>query len=760
MKTIIFFLLFTPIIIFSQVTNEGKPISWKTQNQNIEKVILPSFDLKQIQAEDKKNNVKRNAPWRFGYEHQVDLGLKTHGSWTDLSDGSRYWLINIKSDGAKTMNFIFDEFYLPEGAKLYFYNADHSDVLGAYTHSQNREDKIFGSWLVDGDDIYIEYYEPFDKIGQGELHLSRAVHGYRSVSDFAKQAKALNQSGDCNLDVDCSIGADFNDLKDELKKSVALLISGGNSFCSGALINNTNNDGTPYFLTANHCLSGSVANWAFRFNWRSPNPQCATTNNSTDGNFDQTLSGATLKASNSKSDFALVEITAPITDSWDLVWAGWNLSETKPDYAIGIHHPSGDIMKVCRDDDGPTLDSRTFNNFPATQMWLIGDWEEGVTEPGSSGSPLFNQNGEIIGQLAGGSAACLSGSNSTSNNGGIDFYGRLSTSWDFGNNSNSRLKDWLDPNNTGAMALGQYPPLEVFDVDAKLLVNNMPSEVCGDIDIQPSFIIENVGNNPITSVELTYQMNDETEVNLTWTGNLLNGQSETIDSPLLPIYNGQNNLTSSLSLPNGVTDQNPDNNSTNLRFDKLLGYETATVNLELLTDDYGSETTWVFEDENGEIIAEGGPYTDDVNETINESFEVNPNRCYNFTIFDAFADGICCGTYGDGNYLLSTDEGVEIFSGGVFGAEESTQISIIDNLSLSQFSPEDFKVYPNPTSSLIHIDSKIGSLEFSLFDMNGKLILETKDRDIDISTLSRGIYFLNITNLDNNQFITKKIIKE
>lgn len=757
MKVFVVLSFFIPILIFSQVTNEGKPISWKVENENIKKINLPEFNLKQIQAEDKENDGKGDAPWRFGYEHQVDMGLNTHGQWTNLADGSRYWLLNIKSDGAKTMNFIFDEFYLPEGAKLYFYNADHSDVLGAYTHSQNREDKIFGSWLVDGDDIFIEYYEPFDKIGQGKLHLSRAVHGYRSVSDFAKQAKALNQSGDCNLDVDCSIGADFDDLKDELKKSVALLISGGSSFCTGALINNTNNDGTPYFLTANHCVGGSVGNWAFRFNWRSPNPQCATTNNSTNGTFNQTISGATLKASNSKSDFALVEITAPVPNSWDLVWAGWNRSETRPDYAIGIHHPSGDIMKVCRDDDGPTLDSRTFNFFPATQMWLIGNWEEGVTEPGSSGSPLFNQNGEIIGQLAGGSAACLSGSNSTSNNGGVDYYGRLSTSWDFGSSSSRRLKDWLDPNNTGAMTLGQYPTLEVFDVDAKLLVTNTFDEVCRDIDVQPLFIIENIGNNPITSIELTYQMNDENEVNLTWTGNLLNGESETIATPILAISEGLNNLTASLSSPNGVTDQNPNNNNTNLIINKLLGYETATINLELLTDNWGEETTWVFADENSNVIAQGGPYSD--NQTINESFTVNPNLCYNFTLFDSESDGICC-SYGIGSYTLTTDDDTEIFSGGDFGADETTQISIKENLSLSQFSDQNFKIYPNPTSSQIHIDSKINMLSFSLFDINGKQILKTQKRNIDLSSLSNGIYFLNITNLESDQFVTKKIIKE
>lgn len=750
MKQIIYLLFIVPILTFSQVTNEGNPISWKVETANLEKNVLPDFDLKQIQEEDKENDAKGNAPWRFGYEHQVDMGLNTHGQWTELPDGSRYWLLNLKSDGAKTMNFIFDEFYLPEGAKLYFYNADHTDVLGAYTHSQNREDKIFGSWLVDGDDIFIEYLEPADKIGQGKLHLSRAVHGYRSVSDFAKDNKDLNSSGACNIDVDCPIGADFDDHKDNLKKSVGLLISGGSGFCTGALINNTNNDGTPYFLTANHCLGGSVANWAFRFNWRSPDPQCATFSNSSDGPYDQTISGADLLANNGGSDFALLEITAPVPNEWDLVWAGWDRSSTPADFVVGIHHPRGDIMKVCRDYDQPYTSIQG-----GAQVWFLDEWENGVTEPGSSGSPLFNQDGRIVGQLFGGQAACAG----TSNNEQYDFYGRFDVSWDNGNNSSSRLKDWLDPNNSGVITLDQYPPTETFDNDAKLLVTNIPDDICGQTDIQPSLIIENNGNNPITSVDLAYQMNDETEVNLSWTGNLLSGQSEIIDSPILTIIDGINNLTASLSMPNGVVDQNPDNNSSTIRIDKALGHDTTTIKLELITDDYGSETTWVFEDENGEIIAEGGPYTDGLNETINESFEVNPNLCYNFTIFDELADGICC-DFGEGSYTISTEEDFEIFTGGEFGDEETTQISIIENLSLTAFSDKDFKVYPNPTTSQIHIDSNKNNLSFELFDMNGKRILETQNRDINLSELSRGIYFLNITNIENNQFVTKKVIRE
>jgi hypothetical protein len=503
-KLHLLFLLF-PVLFYAQVTNEGKPVSWDLDNSDIEKLELPSFDLQKLIEEDIENDKKKDIPWRFGYEHQVDIGLETHGSWQNMEDGSRYWLVNIYSSGAKTMNFIFDEFFIPKGGKLYFYNSDRSDLLGAYTHSQNREDKVFGSWLVNGQDIFVEYFEPADKIGEGKLHIEKAVHGYRSITDFHNNQKNLNSSGACNLDVDCSIGTDFDTVKDELKKSVGL-VNLGSGVCTGSLVNNTNNDGTPYFLTANHCLGSNPGIWSFRFNWRSPNPVCASFTGSTNGPFNQTASGAVLRASNGSSDFALAEITANIPSSWDLVWSGWDRSFNTPNFTVGIHHPSGDIMKVCRDDDSPFATSIFFNGS-TNNVWYINEWEIGVTEPGSSGSPLYNQDGKIIGILSGGLAACAG----NVNNNQYDFYGRFNEAWDSGFSSSTRLRDWLDPTNSGVTTLDPFPnnlstdgfnqlsetdikiypnPADEFVIIESTIENNMKIDL---FDISGKLILSSVG---------------------------------------------------------------------------------------------------------------------------------------------------------------------------------------------------------------------------------------------------------------------------
>ncbi len=446
-------LLFFCMTVSSQVTNEGEPWSWKVSKEKKNKIsptVMKSFDLNKIKAEDAKNDIDKSIPWRFGHELNVKLNLKNSGVWDDLPNG-RIWRINIVSKGAKTLNFIFDSFRIPEGATVYLYNNDKSDLLGAYTSVFNRPDKMLGTWLVEGESVHIEYFEPYGVKEKGELSLAKVVHGYRTITEAQRQQKALGSSQDCNQDVDCPVGADFDPVKDKLKRSVALLILGG-GVCSGTLINNTNNDRKPYFLTANHCFISTrgtedPSTWAFRFNWISPDPSCATTTPSTDGIFNQTTSGATVLANNSGSDFALVNIDTDLPSEWNLEWAGWDRTGDVPEFVVGIHHPNGDIMKVCREDDplGSSAQEEILGLVAPVNSWIVNDWDLGVTEGGSSGSAIFDPAGRIIGQLAGGGAACAG----TNDNGLPDFYGKFDVSWcSSTTDSSNSLSTWLDPGNT------------------------------------------------------------------------------------------------------------------------------------------------------------------------------------------------------------------------------------------------------------------------------------------------------------------------
>ena len=520
MKNLFPFLLIFTLFATAQVTNEGQPLSWSYSVDELEVVdtkTLPTFDLKSIQEEDKVNDYSFDKPWRFGYMHSVDYGFED-GKWDVLENGDRIWRILISSPEALSLNFIFDNLFIPKGGSLYLYNSDKSDLLGAYTHKQNQEGGILGTWLVEGESVWIEYYEPQNVTGQGTLHIAKATHGYRNANTF-NQSKGLNDSGDCNLDVDCSIGDDWEELKEHNKRSAGILLSGGSGFCSGALINNTENDGTPYFLTANHCYS-DPSSWAFRFGWISPNSVCATTANSSNGPTNMTISGATLKARDEGSDFALVQINSDIPEDWDRVFAGWDKSDNFPEFQISIHHPSGDVMKVCRDDDPATKEINA-----GAQTWEIvggslGGWEIGVTEPGSSGSPLFDQNGRIIGQLFGGGAACAG----TNDNGALDYYGRVGVSWEGAGTPLTRLRDWLDPQNSGNDTMDPYPTLTSFPYDSGVSSIDSPNSGALTSTEVVTVTITNFGENSISNFDVSYQLDSGAVITETYTETIATGE--------------------------------------------------------------------------------------------------------------------------------------------------------------------------------------------------------------------------------------------
>ncbi|QYJ68580.1 T9SS type A sorting domain-containing protein [Flavobacterium litorale] len=737
----------------AQVTNQGKPKSWKLRNlELVTPISMPEFDLGALQREDKENENRKDIPWRFGHEFIIDYNMESSGSWHTLADGSRIWRIRFQSEGAKTMNFLFSDFYMPKGATLYLYSNDREDLLGAYDEKQNNEQRVLGTWLVKGEDIWLEYHEPADVLGQGKLEIFKLIHGYRTSESFTKSTLDLNDSGNCNYDVDCIIN-DIQDLKEINKKAVALMLVGGTSFCSGALVNNTSNDGTPYFLTANHCYS-NPAQWAFRFNWISPNPVCASTTNSTSNNdFLQTASGAVLRARRAATDFCLVEITADLPDDWDLVWAGWDRSDITPTSTFGIHHPAGDIMKVCRDYNQPTPISNG-----GQSMWQINDWDLGVTEGGSSGSPLFDNNGRIIGQLFAGTAACAG----TNDNGGSDIYGRFGVSWDAGPTASRRLREWLDPTNTNLVTLDYYPLAIIYQTDPQLAIFNLNNNPCSPT-ITPVVVLSNNGTNTLTSVQINYQLNNGTPMAYNWTGSLTTGQSVNVTLPEMTGTTGENTFTANVNNPNGgaMPDENADNNNVSETFN-INVYPADTVMFSLLTDDYGNDTSWKLTDANNTVLYSGNNYAS--NQSYTEEFDLDAG-CYTFTIDDSFGDGICCAN-GNGSYSLTTNGGgTTIVVGGDFDDFESVTFAIDENLSVTQTSFKDaFKVYPNPSSGIFNtVVTSTSAVNYQLYNMLGQVVtsgtFSTGKSSFDITWANNGVYVLQVTDV-TGKTTNVKLIKE
>ena len=430
--------LVLPGQVMAQISQGKMPQQWNTSEPvSVEWMEFEALDMEQIAREDAATAKFKDAPWRFGIEHEVLWDAETHGTWT--KEGAYdVWRLGVRADLATSWSFYFSTFDVPKSGELFVWNASREAFLGSFTYANEKPWGGLAIGLLDGNGVVLEYRQPQGLAETPALIVSQAVQGYRSLLKRAAEVDEkmnvqgpFGNSGSCNINVNCPEGADWQ----IEKTAVALIVNGGFASCSGSMINNTANDGTPYFLTANHCL-GNPNTWTYYFNHES------STCSGSSGPTSMSISGGNLLVADGGADVALIELSSAPPASWDVEYAGWDASGATPENATGIHHPSGDVKKICFEEDSPYTSSTG-----GAQVWWIDNWEAGVTEPGSSGSPLFDQNHRIIGQLYGGAAAC-SGS---VNNGAYDFYGRFNVSWGLG------VSEYLDPSNSGTLVLDGYP---------------------------------------------------------------------------------------------------------------------------------------------------------------------------------------------------------------------------------------------------------------------------------------------------------------
>ncbi|MCF6366787.1 MAG: T9SS type A sorting domain-containing protein [Bacteroidales bacterium] len=549
----------------AQINIGGKPLSFS--NKNISKDIPTILSEKQDNRElikDAEANDTKDRPWQFGKNIDVNIDVKKQAVIDMFPKGILYRLA-IKSEDATTLNLRFSNYMLPEDANLYIYSLDKSNIIGGFTNANNQANEIFATGLLKGDYIILEYYEPSDAEFPGKLIIDRITHGFRTVNDYGK---SFGSSGDCNMNVACT---DADNWQNEVS-SVCMLVTGGSGFCSATLVNNTTEDGTPYILTADHCYS-DPADLVFMFNWESEicdNPTLSPSHND--------LSGAVLIARNTTSDFCLFEMNDVPPYYYDVYYAGWETNDVPSTSSVCIHHPKADIKKVSFDDEPSFSDYYLANQGVQDSHWKV-IWDRATTtEPGSSGSPLFNENHRIIGQLHGGYASCYYLDEP-------DWYGKFSYSWDYGNSPDKRLKDWLDPINAGVTGFDGYDPnLPVADNDVQILgIISPESYYFGVTGIIPTFKIRNRGNLPLTSFEITYILDNESPVSKQWNGNLNSGEIIDVIFDEINLVSGKYNLQVYTENPNGTNDEYKQNDTAEINF---FIYET------IFKDDFENDNSW------------------------------------------------------------------------------------------------------------------------------------------------------------------------
>jgi lysyl endopeptidase len=404
----------------------------------VPRVDAPAVDLAAVALEDQERELGGQPP-RFAIPNEVMITPETDGVWEEVEPGLLVWRLRVRSPGALSLNLGFTRYRMPEGGKLFLYAADLSQIVRPFTAGDNQDHGQLWSPILLTDEVVVELTIPADAVPALELELGSINVGYRGFGEAAGL-----RSGSCNVDVICAQGDDW---RNEIPAVAAISVSGSLQ-CTGFMVNNTAQDQTPYFMTANHCevtsdnASTLIAYWNFQ------SPTCGQHGG---GSMSEFTSGSTFKAASSASDFTLVQLNSSPNPAWGITFAGWDRNSANPTSAVGIHHPNVDEKSISFDYNALATTTYLGSTSPGDGTHLKTDWDLGVTEGGSSGSPLFDQNHHVVGQLHGGYSAC--GESDLR-----DWYGRFSVSWTGGGTSSTRLSNWLDPGGTGATSVNTLNP--------------------------------------------------------------------------------------------------------------------------------------------------------------------------------------------------------------------------------------------------------------------------------------------------------------
>lgn len=497
--------------VWAQLSTNEKPVSFGREAElHVSRisakpsVIMPQLDVTKLNKEDIEDE-EYDVPPRFGYPHRVNYDLNNSGVWYELSNGDKLWQLNVVCPNALSINFCYDKFWIPEGGKLFVYSKDKKRTIGAFTSKNNKGDREhirgFATGLVYGSDVVLEYYQP-QKVSKGAIiSIEYVVHGYKYINIGTK---SLGDAADCMVNINCEEGQNWQNEK----KAVSLILVKGYRYCTGSLINTTDLTQKPYLLTADHCLGG----WAnddikydaetspnidhYSFYWNYEAPGCLP--NSVEPNYYSTH-GATIIANNAYSDFALLRLSEDPKNlaSYIPYYLGWDRTGLSGDSAVCIHHPKGDTKKISTTDGQPFSSYWVSQGTDGDSHWKVG-WAltlngHGMTQGGSSGSPLINNVHRVIGQLHG------SNCNNCNNPNGKSFYGKFDVSWT-GNNNNSifrRLNCWIDSLNTSVQTMEGLlviPGTSTMNTDRRLY-SNIRITSTGQLSVQSD--IELMGNSQI-----------------------------------------------------------------------------------------------------------------------------------------------------------------------------------------------------------------------------------------------------------------------
>ena len=403
---------------------------------NASAYVVGTIDPEQLRETNNLDGIRRK-PLQLATPLDINIAVEEHGRWQQVKNGF-VWRQKVTVINATDLSLRLKNVQIPKGATLHLIAQDQVYYEGPYTLSDVDPDNTLMTPAVPGSTVTLELFTP--NKDQVSFTIDRALAGFRDL--FGKKGGPhLQKAGSCNNNAICPIA---NPHRNEVRATALYVFDNGGS-CTGTLIASADGATTPYFLTANHCWTNGQNPATTTVYWNFESPVCEIVGG---GTLSDNQVGMTLRSFDIDVDFRLFELNSLPDEVFNVFYAGWDRADVPTTSSYSIHHPDTDEKAISFNDDIVTSDTDCTGGTVPDTHWIVDNWEDGTTEGGSSGSGLFNTStNHLVGILSGGAAAC--------GNQGLDCYGKIAAAWD-GSDSGARLRDWLDPQNSGVNSTEGY----------------------------------------------------------------------------------------------------------------------------------------------------------------------------------------------------------------------------------------------------------------------------------------------------------------
>lgn len=372
----------------AQLERTGTPISWNQELElSVENEWLGEANVQALLQEDEQALEDRSVPYRFAYAKPVDWTMENSGSWTNLANGDRIWILGITYEGARSIAISIGNLNIPKGGKLYLYSDDHLECVGPLTDADNTV-QLMTLPHIQGSTIFLEYYEPRSYRGEGSLTVQYVAGAYRTAEQDFEPLQNCNQ---WVYDNDVMLS------ESPIQSSVVQVLTDfGQRYASAVLVNNSANDGKPYVILPSQAILGNPSSLLFRFGFVAP--VCMESLSNCEFQF---VCGANVVVVDESKGLALLELSKKPLSNWDAYYAGWHVGDHLQTHHYCIQHPKG-LIKSYSHYMGEFMPVLQGENI---LMGLPG-LGHGQSDGGSVGSPLFDEDLDIVGVFVGGNTRC------------------------------------------------------------------------------------------------------------------------------------------------------------------------------------------------------------------------------------------------------------------------------------------------------------------------------------------------------------------